>query len=97
MKVLAGAILRDAGEILLDGATADASTPLAAHRLGIRAVYQEFSLVPHLTVAENILLGQMPASRVPGCVDWGEAYRGPTKSSPRSASWASTCTRWSGS
>ena len=75
MKVLAGAILRDAGEILLDGATADASTPLAAHRLGIRAVYQEFSLVPHLTVAENILLGQMPASRVPGCVDWGEAYR----------------------
>jgi len=75
MKVLAGAILRDAGEILLDGVAADARTPLAAHRLGIRAVYQEFSLVPHLSVAENILLGQMPSSRVPGCVDWAKAFR----------------------
>jgi ribose transport system ATP-binding protein len=75
MKILSGAIARDVGEILLDGAPADVSTPLAAHRLGIRAVYQEFSLVPQLTVAENILLGQMPPSRVPGCVDWNEAYR----------------------
>ncbi len=75
MKILSGAIPRNAGEILVDGAPADVSTPLTAHRLGIRAVYQEFSLVPHLTVAENILLGQMPSSRVPGCVDWGEAYR----------------------
>ncbi|MEX2029943.1 MAG: sugar ABC transporter ATP-binding protein [Anaerolineales bacterium] len=75
VKILAGAIPRDAGEILLDGVAADARSPLAAHRLGIRAVYQEFSLVSHLTVAENILLGQMPSSRVPGAVDWGKAYR----------------------
>jgi len=75
MKILAGAIPRDAGEILVDGVPADVSTPLTAHRLGIRAVYQEFSLVPHLTVTENILLGQMPSSRVPGCVDWAMAYR----------------------
>ena len=75
MKVLAGALPRDSGEILLDGVAADARTPLAAHRLGIRAVYQEFSLVPHLSVAENILLGQMPAARLPGCVDWAQAYR----------------------
>ena len=75
MKVLAGALPRDSGEILLDGVAADARTPLAAHRLGIRAVYQEFSLVPHLSVAENILLGQMPAARLPGSVDWAKAYR----------------------
>ena len=75
MKVLAGALPRDSGEILLDGVAADARSPLAAHRLGIRAVYQEFSLVPHLSVAENILLGQMPAARLPGCVDWTQAYR----------------------
>jgi len=75
MKILSGAIARDVGEILLDGAPADVGTPFAAHKLGIRAVYQEFSLVPHLTVAENILLGQMPPSRVPGCVDWNEADR----------------------
>jgi ribose transport system ATP-binding protein len=75
MKILAGAIPRDDGEILVDGDPADVSTPLTAHRLGIRAVYQEFSLVPHLTVTENILLGQMPSSRVPGCVDWAMAHR----------------------
>jgi ABC-type sugar transport system ATPase subunit len=75
MKVLAGALPRDSGEILLDGVAADARSPLAAHRLGIRAVYQEFSLVPHLSVAENILLGQMPAARLPGSVDWAKAYR----------------------
>jgi ribose transport system ATP-binding protein len=75
MKILSGAIPRNAGEILLDGAAADVTTPLMAHRLGIRAVYQEFSLVPHLSVAENILLGQMPSSRVPGGVDWPAAYR----------------------
>src|SRR5512136_146778 len=75
MKILAGAIPRNAGEILLDGAPTDVSTPLMARRLGIRAVYQEFSLVPHLSVAENILLGQMPPSRLPGCVDWPAAYR----------------------
>jgi ABC-type sugar transport system ATPase subunit len=75
VKILAGAIPRDAGEILLDDVLADAGTPQAAHRLGIRAVYQEFSLVPHLTVAENILLGQMPSSRLPGCVDWRAAFR----------------------
>jgi ribose transport system ATP-binding protein len=75
MKVLSGAVARDGGEVLLDGAAADVSTPLTAHRLGIRAVYQEFSLVPHLTVAENILLGQMPSARVPGCVDWTMANR----------------------
>jgi ribose transport system ATP-binding protein len=73
MKILAGAIPRDDGEILVDGDPADVS--LTAHRLGIRAVYQEFSLVPHLTVTENILLGQMPSSRVPGCVDWAMAHR----------------------
>jgi ABC-type sugar transport system ATPase subunit len=75
VKILAGAIPRDAGEILLDRVATDAGTPLAAHRLGIRAVYQEFSLVSHLSVAENILLGQMPSSRLPGSVDWGKAYR----------------------
>ena len=61
MKILAGALRRDAGEIILDGAARRRfSSPFSAHRLGIRAVYQEFSLVRHLSITENILLGQMP-------------------------------------
>jgi len=75
VKILTGAIPRDAGEILLEGEHIDLKTPLHARRLGIYAVYQEFSLVPHLTVAENILLGQMPSVRICGVVDWANAYR----------------------
>lgn len=75
VKILSGALERDAGEILLDGEPAELGTPDRARRLGICAVYQEFSLVPHLTVAENILLGQMPSARVRGWVDWPKAFR----------------------
>ena len=75
VKILSGALPKDAGEILLDGEHIDLGTPLRARRLGIYAVYQEFSLVPHLTVAENILLGQMPSIRVRGIVDWTKAFR----------------------
>jgi len=75
VKILTGAIPRDAGEILLEGEHIELKTPFHARRLGIYAVYQEFSLVPHLTVAENILLGQMPSIRIRGVVDWAKAYR----------------------
>jgi ribose transport system ATP-binding protein len=75
MKILAGALQRDAGEILLDGQSAILRSPFSAHRLGIRAVYQEFSLVRNLSITENILLGQMPAGRFGWWVDWTEAHR----------------------
>ncbi len=75
MKILAGALQRDAGEILVDGQPAILKSPFSAHRLGIRAVYQEFSLVRNLSITENILLGQMPASRFGWWVDWTEAHR----------------------
>ena len=75
VKILSGALPKDGGEILLNGEFIELGSPLRARRLGIYAVYQEFSLVPHLTVAENILLGQMPCTRVRGIVDWTKAYR----------------------
>ncbi len=75
VKILSGALPKDAGEILLNGEQIELGSPLRARRLGIYAVYQEFSLVPHLTVAENILLGQMPCIRVKGIVDWTKAFR----------------------
>lgn len=74
VKILSGALPKDSGEIFLGGERVEIGTPLRARRLGIYAVYQEFSLVPHLTVAENILLGQMPSTRVHGIVDWAKAY-----------------------
>jgi ABC-type sugar transport system ATPase subunit len=70
MKILAGALQRDSGEILIDGEPVVINSPDSAHRLGIRAVYQEFSLVPHLSIAENILMGQIPIAKVKWWVDW---------------------------
>lgn len=75
MKVLSGAVRRNAGEILLDGQAVDIPDPAAARRLGISIIYQELSLVPHLTVAENIFLGKAP-TRWPGIIDWTTMRRG---------------------
>ncbi|KGF70906.1 ABC transporter ATP-binding protein [Hoeflea sp. BAL378] len=55
-KMLAGVVQPSAGEILLDGKTVDLPTPSDALRRGIAMVYQETSLVPSLTVAQNIYL-----------------------------------------
>ena len=74
MKILSGAVSRDAGEILLDGVPVEIGDPSAARKLGISIIYQELSLVPHLTVAENIFLGKAP-TRFPGIVDWKRMRR----------------------
>lgn len=66
IKVLSGAHVRDGGEILLDDAVVGIRTPQDALRLGIGVIYQEFNLVPELTVGENILIGQEPVRKVGG-------------------------------
>ena len=70
MKMLSGATLPDSGEILLDGKPARIARPADAMALGIRTVYQELSLLPHLSVAENILLGRLPTRLLSFVVDW---------------------------
>jgi len=68
MKVLSGAIRRDAGTIELDGRRVEIDSPRDAQALGVRIIYQELTLVPYLTAAENIFLGREPCS-IPGFVD----------------------------
>ena len=58
IKVLSGAIVPNAGQIVMDGETFTQITPAVARKLGIGVIYQEFTLVPTLTVAENIFLGK---------------------------------------
>lgn len=58
MKILSGAVARDAGEIELGGETVSIHGPREAHALGIRAIYQELNLVPQLGAAENVFLGR---------------------------------------
>ena len=61
MKVLSGAHKPDGGTIELGGRPFVPANPLHARRSGIAMIYQELTLAPHLSVAENILLGEEPA------------------------------------
>src|SRR3989440_10072052 len=65
MKILAGVYQGDAGEILIDDRPVRFSRPADALAHGIAMIYQELSLAPHLTVAENIFLGREPLSFAP--------------------------------
>ncbi len=79
IKVLAGAVRRDAGTIALDGVPVEFANPLAARAAGIRVVYQEFSLVPSVSVTENVLLGELPARAAGLWIDWAAAHRRATE------------------
>ncbi|MFF2523213.1 sugar ABC transporter ATP-binding protein [Streptomyces liangshanensis] len=72
IKILAGAERMSAGELLLDGVRADLRSPHDAHVHGIRTVHQELTLVPELSVTENLLMGHFP--RRLGLIDWRAAH-----------------------
>lgn len=61
MKILSGAHTPDAGTIELDGEPFCSANPLHARHCGVAMIYQELNLAPHLSVEENILLGEEPA------------------------------------
>src|SRR6516165_821306 len=61
MRILSGAIRPDSGAIAFKGAPAEFRNTREAMSQGILLVHQEISLVPELTVAENIFLGAIPS------------------------------------
>ncbi|HTW28198.1 MAG TPA: sugar ABC transporter ATP-binding protein [Acetobacteraceae bacterium] len=63
MKILAGLYARDAGGIRIDGAEVDLTTPARSVAAGVRMLPQEVSVMPDMTVAENIYLGDLPLRR----------------------------------
>lgn len=58
MKILTGIYQADSGEILIDGEEVHFSSVSEADAAGVGIVYQELSVIPHLTVAENVVLSQ---------------------------------------
>lgn len=60
MKVLSGALTADSGGMTLDGEGFAPSGPADARLQGVAMIYQELTLAPHLTVAENVFLGREP-------------------------------------
>ena len=69
MKVLAGVHSPDEGSIFIKGKDVRFNNFSEARKAGIGVVYQELSLLPQLTVAENIALGVWPRNRI-GFIDW---------------------------
>jgi ribose transport system ATP-binding protein len=59
-KIINGVVVLDGGQLLLDGRPVHFQSPHAAKSLGISTVFQELSLVPQMTVAENIFLTREP-------------------------------------
>lgn len=64
MNLLSGVFPPTAGEIRLDGKSVSFATPRQAAERGISTVYQEFSSIPQLSVADNIVLGREPTRRL---------------------------------
>ena len=64
MKIFAGLYQPDGGEIRLRGEKVTLPNPLSAHHAGISVIHQEFFLMNHLTVAQNIFIGREP--KLPG-------------------------------
>src|SRR5260221_9608283 len=60
INILSGMLVPDSGEILLGGRLVTLGTTRRAITLGIVTVYQELSLLPNLTVAQNVALGREP-------------------------------------
>ena len=60
IKVLSAAYQLDSGEILFKNKSFKDKDPISAQKAGIGVIYQEFNLVPHLSVAENVFLGREP-------------------------------------
>jgi ribose transport system ATP-binding protein len=76
MKILSGAYARDAGEIYWEGRPIVIHNPREAQDLGIGIIYQEFNLVPQLSIAENVWISREPfRNRTLQLIDWKEMRR----------------------
>ena len=73
MAILAGSRQPTSGEILIGNAPTRIDDPRRAFDLGIRTVYQELSLLPNLSVTENLFLGELPVSAF-GRINWRVAH-----------------------
>ncbi|WP_319529641.1 sugar ABC transporter ATP-binding protein [uncultured Cohaesibacter sp.] len=75
MKVLGGNFADYSGGIEIEGKPLSVHSPGEAIDQGIAMIYQDFSLVPEMTVAQNIALGREPEGALPGTVDHAEIDR----------------------
>lgn len=73
MKIIAGVYPQDAGQYFFEGSEVFFTCPRDAQSKGLSIIYQEFNLVPSLSIQENIFLGREPVGRL-GKIDWKKMY-----------------------
>ena len=64
LKILSGAQAQDTGSVIFNGSPVNFGSPQAAQIAGIVTIYQEFTLAPDMTIAENVFIGREPGSRL---------------------------------
>lgn len=74
MNILAGVFPPDTGDIILGGERVTFANPREARERGIAIIFQELSLVPNLTIAENIFLDREPLTAT-GLIDYATMHR----------------------
>ena len=74
IRILSGAVSPSMGELYVKGKRIESFSPHSAFNHGIRTVYQEFSQISNLSVAENILMGKMPYLKFRFLIDWKNVY-----------------------
>lgn len=74
IKILTGVYKAEEGRMLLNGREIQPENILQSRQMGIGTVFQENSLVPHLTVAENVFLSREIKNKA-GIIDWKRTYR----------------------
>lgn len=78
IKILTGVYQADEGEIFMEGRQIHVTDVQKAQKAGISPVYQELNMIPYLSVAENIFLGQYPRNKS-GNIEWDKMYEAAEK------------------
>lgn len=71
MKILTGVYERDSGQVIFKGKPFKVKSFREAQDAGISIIYQEFNLIPYLSIAENIFIGREPVNKA-GLIDWSK-------------------------
>lgn len=73
MKIISGAQKATSGDIYFEGEKVSYNNTKEAQNIGISMIYQEFNLIPHLSVAENIYLGKLPVKA--NIINWNKLHK----------------------
>jgi ribose transport system ATP-binding protein len=75
IKIMSGAEFQDAGTIMFQGEERTFKDPQDAQRSGVATIYQEFNLIPEMTIAQNLFLGREPKKFMNSTIDWKRARK----------------------